>query len=463
MGFPELVLTNSNFPTKAMFLGHYGLRENPFGVTPDPRFLYNSGTHREAQASLMYGIESGVAFQALIAEPGMGKTTLLFNLVEHYRQIARTAFLFQTQCDSREFLRYLLSELGAGSKERDFVSMHEKFNHILLSAFRADKRVIVVIDEAQNLDFSVLETVRLLSDFETARVKLVQIVLGGQPQLAQKLASPELTQLRQRISIVSRIAALDQNEVESYVRYRLELSGYRGAELFTDGAFAIIASCSSGIPRNINTLCFGALTLGCALERKIIDTDIMQEVVADISIESMLPHQGSARSAPAPMVGRLAIEGDPTLEYVLEEAQNAVDATGAAIALISGSKMVCCATRGETAPRLGVSIDAQAGLSGLCVSPGKSLQCDDTQKDSRVDAGVCRRLGIRSLIVIPLLKEKKVVGMLMVSSARPRAFQKRDVGKLQSLGDLILKSTRCFSAEEHRVLQMNPRNAADTG
>ena len=150
-----------------MFLKYFGLREQPFGVTPDPRFLYLSAAHREAMASLYYGIEASRGFLGLIAKPGMGKTTILFHLLEKFRSTARTAFYFQTQCTSREFMRFLLSELGYEGDTQDFVRMHEEFNKRLLQEARAGNRFIVVVDEAQNLEPSVLETVRLLSDFET--------------------------------------------------------------------------------------------------------------------------------------------------------------------------------------------------------------------------------------------------------------------------------------------------------
>src|ERR1700682_3354427 len=178
-----------------MFLKFFGLREQPFGVTPDPRFLYLSPGHREALASLYYGIESGCGFMALIAKPGMGKTTLVFQLLEKFRTQAPTAFPFQTQCSSREFMRFLLAELGYQDDSQDFVRMHEEFNRRLLQEARAGNRFIVVIDEAQNLSPEVLETVRLLSDFETPRAKLLQIILSGQPELATKLASAGLAQL----------------------------------------------------------------------------------------------------------------------------------------------------------------------------------------------------------------------------------------------------------------------------
>src|SRR5437660_6680817 len=232
-----------------MFLKFFGFREQPFGVTPDPRFLYLSSAHREALASLIYGIESDLGFLALIAKPGMGKTTLLFHLLEKFRSSARTAFLFQTQCTSREFMRFLLADLGCETDDQDLARMHERFNNELLQEARAGRRFIVVIDEAQNLDSSVLETVRLLSDFETPQAKLLQIILVGQPGLADKLASPALTQLRQRITSVSGLSALRPEETERFIQHRLQVAGYKGASLFTPDAVALIAQVSEGIPR----------------------------------------------------------------------------------------------------------------------------------------------------------------------------------------------------------------------
>ena len=278
-----------------MFLDHYHLREQPFGVTPDPRFLYLSQTHREALASLYYGVEAGRGFLALIAEPGMGKTTLLFQLMEQVRKSACFGFLFQTQCDSREFLRYLLADMGIDSQGHDLVEMHEQLNAALMRLKRAGMRFVLVIDEAQNLDDSVLETVRLLSDFETPTSKLMQIILSGQPQLALKLARPALAQLRQRIAILSRLEPFSPAETEQYIGYRLGVAGYDGGPLFTSEATAIIAARSGGIPRNINNLCFNALSLGCALGRKKVDGEIVLEAVRDLDVE-LLACGGNGKS-----------------------------------------------------------------------------------------------------------------------------------------------------------------------
>jgi len=278
-----------------MFLEFYGFREQPFGVTPDPRFLYLSPAHREALASLYYGIESGRGFLALIAKPGMGKTTLLFHLLEKFRHNARTAFLFQTQCSSREFMRFLLAELGVESHDQDFVRMHEEFNKMLLQEARAGRRFIIVVDEAQNLDASVLETVRLLSDFETPRAKLLQIILAGQPELADKLASRHMAQLRQRVSLLNRLSPLSIEETRKYIDHRLRVAGYAGAPLFTPDALVAVARFTEGIPRNINNFCFNVLSLSCALRQKVADLALVEEVINDLDINQHVTEVAPSR------------------------------------------------------------------------------------------------------------------------------------------------------------------------
>jgi general secretion pathway protein A len=267
-----------------MFLEYYGLRDQPFGVTPDPRYLYFSATHREALGSLFYGLETGCGFLALIAPPGMGKTTLLTHMLERLRGTAQTVFLFHTQCDSRDFLSLLLSDLGVDAGDQSLARMYELLHSVLLRNARTGRKVVLVIDEAQNLANSVLETVRLLSDFETPQNKLIQIVLSGQPQLADKLGDPSLMQLRQRVSIVSKLRPLSALETLTYIDYRLMVAGHSGRLLFNYDAVTQIAAHSGGIPRNINNLCFNALTLGYAKRQKQIDTPIVTEVVADFDL-----------------------------------------------------------------------------------------------------------------------------------------------------------------------------------
>jgi len=271
-----------------VFLKFYNLREQPFGTTPNPRYLYPSVVHREVLASLLYGIESNLGFAAVVAQPGMGKTTLLFRVLSRLRNSARTAFLFETQCDSRSLLRYLLAELGVTTTNSDPVVLHEKFKQVLYEESRIGRRVVLIIDEAQNLDAKVLETVRLLSDFETPDAKLLHIILAGQPRLAEQLARPELSQLLQRIPIMNFIRPLELEEATEYIEHRLRVAGYSGPQLFTIPALEGIAELSGGVPREINRICFNALSLGCALALKQIDRSLIDEVGADLDLGLLL-------------------------------------------------------------------------------------------------------------------------------------------------------------------------------
>jgi type II secretory pathway predicted ATPase ExeA len=271
-----------------MVLDYYKLVEQPFGVTPDPRYLYLGSTHREALASALYGVNAGRGFTALIAKPGMGKTTLLFDFLYKVRNHAKTVFLFQSQPTPQDFLRSLLGDLGIDEDGTDVVRMHRKLNECLVSESRQGKRLIVVIDEAQNLDDSVLEVVRMLSNFETPREKLMHLILAGQPQLAEKLASPRLIQLRQRISMIARLKPFTAEDTQLYIDHRLRVAGYNFAQpMFTKNAHAMIADYAEGIPRNINNVCFNAMSLGCVEKQRTIDTGVIKEVVADLDLRPM--------------------------------------------------------------------------------------------------------------------------------------------------------------------------------
>lgn len=268
-----------------MIMDYYNLREQPFGVTPDSRYLFLSATHREALGSLVYGLASGCGFVALIAKPGMGKTTLLFDVLSRIKNKSKVVFLFQTVSTPIDCMKAILADLGVQDTSGSLFDLQSRLNEVLTEESRSGKHLVIVFDEAQSLDDSVLEFVRMLSNFETPQQKLIQVILTGQPELADKLASPELVQLRQRISILACLRPLSVEETTLYVDHRLQVAGYLQKEaLFTPEALAMIARASHGIPRNINNLCFNALSLGCAMKRKQIDGEIIIEVIKDLDL-----------------------------------------------------------------------------------------------------------------------------------------------------------------------------------
>lgn len=295
-----------------MFLEFYNLREQPFGVSPDPRFIYFGSTHREALASLLYAFETKRGFSALVAEPGMGKTSLLFRMLDTLQSTARTAFLFQTEGDSHELLRSLLHDLGINATSHDPVVMRGALNEGLLQELHSGRQVVVVIDEAQNLDEKVLETVRLLSNFETPTQKLMHIVLAGQPGLAAKLSEKRMAQLRQRVSNIIRLEPFGRDETVKYVEHRLRAAGHVGPCIFSADALDIIARISQGIPRNINSLCFQALSIGFATQSKQIGAGILREVALDLDFAPRRNHRADTHAPTSWAPGNLEANSHPS-------------------------------------------------------------------------------------------------------------------------------------------------------
>jgi general secretion pathway protein A len=365
-----------------MVLDYYELQEQPFGVTPDSRYLFLSETHREALASLLYGVEAGCGFVALIAKPGLGKTTLLFHALNQLREKATTVFLFQTVCTPMDLLRVLLTGLGVNGIQGTLIEMQLKLKEVLTEQSRSGKRVVVVIDEAQNLDDSVLELVRMLSNFETSREKLIQIILSGQPQLAEKIASPELVQLRQRVSIFARLKPFSPADTELYIDHRMRTAGYGlKAPVFTRNALALITQYSEGIPRNINNLCFNALSLGCALQRNPIDSAVIREVVADLDLDRW------RRKSPTPALPEEQVALEPPAFLSAASAPSMLNgwlpklAIAVAILLVTAGSLF--ATHRWSGPKAAV---LTSRASAPPVSPTSSSLGDDQPSDSPAPA-----------------------------------------------------------------------------
>ena len=250
-----------------MFLKFFGLDAQPFGVTPDPRFLYMSPAHEEAFASLVYGIETGRGFVALIAAPGMGKTTVLMRLIERIKDCRAHGVSFSNPFANGGILKSLLTDLGIAPKSRSLSELQREFSDVLIAEARSGRRVVVAIDEAQNLDDATLEMVRLLSNFETPEAKLLQILLVGQKELADKLARPNWNNSASE-SPSSRISPPSSlMKWPSTLTIEWALQDIR-ENLFSHPQRWGSSAVSGGIPRNINNLCFHALSLAFAKNQR---------------------------------------------------------------------------------------------------------------------------------------------------------------------------------------------------
>jgi len=245
-----------------MYTEFYGLREKPFSLSPDPRFLFLSDSHREALAHLLYGIEQGEGFIAITGEVGTGKTTLCRTLLQRLEPGSEIAFLFNPQLSGLELLQAITAEFGLPTEGQSRRDLMEQLDRFLLTKKQEGRRVLLLIDEAQNLDSEALEQVRLLSNLETETQKLIQIVLIGQPELDAMLESPHLRQLRQRISVRWRLSPLSAAETREYVRHRLRVAAGGPREIFTELALREVHRRSGGIPRVVNRLCDRALLAG---------------------------------------------------------------------------------------------------------------------------------------------------------------------------------------------------------
>jgi len=239
-----------------MYQSYYGFSEMPFHITPDPKFLYLSTTHQEALQHLKYGVSEKKGFIVLVGEVGCGKTTLCRKFLneldpKHYD----TALVLNPRVTETQMLKAILTELRETQLARSKNDLVAQVNQVLLDRIAAGREIVLIIDEAQNLSFEVFEQVRLLSNLETDKQKLLQIVLMGQPELKEKLAMEELRQLRQRILVHYELRPFLRDEMDRYIHHRLTVSGSMGRPHFTAWALRHIFNASRGIPRIINNLC----------------------------------------------------------------------------------------------------------------------------------------------------------------------------------------------------------------
>ena len=281
-----------------MYTQFYGFTEKPFNVTPDPKFLYLTAAHREALASMMYGITERRGYIAITGEVGTGKTTLIYTLLNQLSDKVRAVCVFHTAVTFEQLLRTILAELNLpcdGSKDE----LLRDFKTCLRERLAQDEIIALIIDEAQNLSREVLEEIRLLSNLETEKAKLLQIVFVGQPEFEIQLDSEHLRQLKQRIVMRRTIPPLTENEIIEYIEHRLKLVGSSTPAVFTAEALSLICKHSQGIPRTINTICDNAFLLGYGLSKKQIDGHTILEALQDMAISSVKPADQLPVAAPA--------------------------------------------------------------------------------------------------------------------------------------------------------------------
>jgi putative secretion ATPase (PEP-CTERM system associated) len=270
-----------------MYEAYFNLKENPFGTTPDPRFLYKGKAHREALAYLAYGVFRKKGFLALTGEVGIGKTTIMRAFIQTFHPCLEVAFVLNTKVSFSELLYMLLTDFGIEIKNDSKVAMLSELNEYLIHRYAHNQNPLLIIDEAQNLTPDVLEELRMLSNLETDEQKLIQIVLIGQPELTRVLMRDDLRQLRQRIPGVFHMQFLSRDEVFSYIRYRLGVAGLTNGQLmFSDNAVDAIHQFSSGIPRLINMLCDRVLLRGYLQKTRVVERDLVEAGILELSYQA---------------------------------------------------------------------------------------------------------------------------------------------------------------------------------
>jgi len=264
-------------------LEHFNLNEQPFGLTPDPEFVYWSKQHACAMAYMESTILLTDGFVVITGEIGSGKTTLLQSFLGEFKDDIVYALVSQTRLKPTQFLQAVLVEFGFKPFDKSKVELLDMLNMFLIEQYSNGEKVILIIDEAQNLSKKVLEEIRMLSGIETHKEKTVRIILAGQPGLKETLDSPSLKQLVQRIRLRFHIGPLDARETREYIEHRLKVAGSEDTDLIADDAFAPIYRCTGGIPRLINTLCDTALLCAFAEDKQTVDTEDVMSAIKELN------------------------------------------------------------------------------------------------------------------------------------------------------------------------------------
>ncbi len=269
-------------PSSALYNAFYGFREAPFNLTPDPRFLFFSDQHREAFNHILFGIRERKGFIQITGEVGAGKTTVCRAILAELTTSYRTALILNPTLTSTQLLRAILVELGFKPRKLDRVGYLDLLNRFLIEQVSLGNDVVLLIDEAQDLDAELLEQVRLLSNLETDQRKLLQIVLIGQPELRDKLNEKGLRQLRQRITVRYHLMPLSREETQRYIAHRLRVAGGNGRPTFTSWALRVIHHYSRGVPRLINAVCDKALLYGFVNETDQLTARSIRQAIREL-------------------------------------------------------------------------------------------------------------------------------------------------------------------------------------
>lgn len=266
-----------------MYLPFYGFRKQPFHITPDPEFLYLSPSHKEALASIIYGIEQKKGFVTVTGAVGAGKTTILRSYLEAAEaKKLKIIYIFNAKLTFEELLRTIYRELNLPLEGNDVVEMINRLYEVLIEEYKQDNTVVLVIDEAQNMPVDTLESLRMMSNLETSRDKLLQIVLVGQPEFDEVLKLDRLRPLKQRLAVRSTIQPLTKEESLEYIKFRLQKAGAPSASVFATAALKKIVKKANGIPRVLNVLCDNALITGFGYRKKPVTKAIVREIIGDL-------------------------------------------------------------------------------------------------------------------------------------------------------------------------------------
>jgi putative secretion ATPase (PEP-CTERM system associated) len=268
-----------------MYTSFFGLKHRPFQLTPDPEFLFMSRVHRRVLTYLNYGITENSGFILITGEIGAGKTTIIRSMIKQIPREIKIAKVTNTKVTSNQLISMINQDFGIHSKDNNKARLISDLTDYLIEQYANGGRSMIVIDEAQNLSVKMLEEIRLLSNIETDKSKLLQIILIGQPELKDTISRPELEQLRQRIAVNTHINPLSRVDVESYIKHRLKVAGNENAVKFGEGVMDAIFGFSKGIPRLINIICDYILLAVFVDGKKLVDLDLVKEVIIDLMEE----------------------------------------------------------------------------------------------------------------------------------------------------------------------------------